>query len=98
MHDEPIDLSALDPARDEVRWRGIAARVADRGRELRTLRRTVARRGAVALVVAAAAGLALWLSAPAPQPDVPANPSLLDWATRDVSASDVLALGAGHAQ
>jgi len=95
MEPEPdrIDLSVLDPGR----WDDVAARVAQRGRELRRLRRAVLRRGIVAVVVAAAAALALWFGAPkreAPRP----RGDILEWATRDVTADDVLQLGGSHAQ
>jgi len=90
---EPIDLSALDPSR-EPRWDAAVARVAQRARDLRRLRRTVVRRGIAAGVLVAAAALMLWL---APRPRPPAEPSLLDWAVRDVTADDVLALGGNDA-
>src|SRR5512143_552094 len=65
MEPEPdrIDLSSLDPSRDAERWDAVASRVATRAIELRRLRRAVVRRGTVAVVLAAAAGLALWFSA-----------------------------------
>jgi hypothetical protein len=88
-----VDLSPLDPGD----WAARASKVAARGLELRRLRRTVVRRGAVALVLAAA-GLVILLSAPR-RTEVPRpHADLLDWAVRDVSPADVLDLEVSHAQ
>ena len=59
---EPIDLSALDPSRDRAHWDAAIAHVADRAVVLARLRRRITRRGAIAVGLAAAAVLALWLS------------------------------------
>lgn len=104
MEPEPerIDLAVLDPTRDAQRFDGAVARIAQRAIELRRLRRAVMRRGIVAVAVAMAAGLLLWFSAP--RREVPEQPraqqrqDILDWAVRDVQASDVLELGGSHAQ
>jgi hypothetical protein len=102
MEPEPdrIDLAVLDPARDAVRFDATVARIASRALELRCLRRAVVRRGALAFAVAMAAALVLWFSAPrrATPPPRATSPDLLDWATRDVGANDVLDLGGSHAQ
>ncbi len=96
---DPIDLAILDPSREPARFDATVARVAHRAIELRRMRRTVVRRGAIACAVAMAAALVLWFSAPRRQPPAQARePDLLDWATRDVGASDVLELGGSHAQ
>lgn len=94
---EPLDLSVLDPARDSARWDRTIARVADRARELRRLRRMVARRGAVAVMLAAAAALALWFTAPRRHPVEPTRSSILDWAVRDVEPNELLEIGGGDA-
>ena len=96
---DPIDLTALDPTRDGIRFDATVARVAQRALELRKLRRALVRRGVVAFAVAMAAALLLWFSAPRREPDPqPHSPDLLDWATRDVRPDDVLELGGGYAQ
>jgi hypothetical protein len=66
MEPEPdlVDLSAIDPSRDELRWRHAIGSVAARAIARRALRRKLLWRGAVVAVVAAAAGAMLWLSAP----------------------------------
>ena len=95
---DPIDLSSLDPTRDAARFDATVARVATRAIELRRLRRAVVRRGFVALAVAMAAALLLWFTAPRRDaPRAASGTDMLDWATRDVSASDVLELGGPHA-
>jgi hypothetical protein len=96
--DEPVDLSALDPKRDAVRFDAQVARIAQRAIELRRLRRVVVRRGVTAFAIAMAAGLALWFASPKRVAMPVRHPDLLDWATRDVDASDVLQLGGSHAQ
>lgn len=108
MEPEPdrIDLSVLDPTRDAARFAAVSARIAQRAIELRRLRRAVMRRGLVAVTVAMAAGLILWLSAPRPHLTVrdhgvagdPQPRDILDWALRDVQPGDVLELGGSHAQ
>lgn len=92
----PIDLAVLDPTRDPTRFDGAVARIAQRAIELRRLRRAVMRRGIVAVAVAMAAGLLLWFSAPRREAHVQPRAhqqDILDWALRDVQASDVLELG-----
>jgi hypothetical protein len=99
MEPEPIDLSSLDPTRDQARFDATVARIAERAIELRRLRRAVVRRGAIAFAVAMAAALLLWFSAPRREAAPPSRGvDILDWATRDVQASDVLELGGSHAQ
>jgi hypothetical protein len=93
---EPVDLTALDPSRDEARWERAIASVAARGLERRRLRRAVVRRGAVAVVLAAAAGIAVWWAAPKPEPE--RRGDLLEWGVRDVDASEVLGLGGNDAR
>ena len=93
MDEQPIDLSVLDPRPTDA----LVARIAQRAIELRRLRRAVVRRGVTALAIAMAAGIVLWLAAPK-RHAVARPPDLLDWATRDVSADDVLGLGGNHAQ
>ena len=95
MEPEPdkVDLSSLDPARAAPRWNAAITSVAARGL---ARRRRLVRRGMVAVIVAAAAGALLWFSAPRHAP--PPRPSVLDWATRDVGAEDVLSLGGSYAQ
>ena len=89
MEPEPerIDLSALDPSRDAAGWERRIASVVERAR----VRRRIVRRGALAVSLAAAAAITLWLLAP-PRASVQPR-DLLDWATRDVGADDVLNLG-----
>ena len=100
MEAEPVDLSSLDPTRDAAHFDATVARIAQRAIELRRLRRAVVRRGGIAFVVAMAAALVLWFSAPRRAAPPAAAPSvdILDWATRDVHASDLLELGGLHAQ
>jgi hypothetical protein len=101
MEPEPdsIDLSSLDPARDHARFDATVTRIAERAIELRRLRRAVMWRGAIAFAVAMAAALLLWFSAPRRESPAPSRSvDMLDWATRDVHASDVLELGGSHAQ
>ena len=93
---EKLDLSALDPARDP-HWERTLTRVAERARELRAFRRAVVRRGAVAFVLAAAAAITLWLSAPRREP-VHHGHALLDWAVHDVDPGELLGMGANDAQ
>jgi hypothetical protein len=97
MEPEPerVDLSSLDPSRDAERWQRAVASVAARGQERRRLRRAIVRRGAVAVVLAAAAGIAMWWSAPRPQP-IAESPDILDWAVRDVQPNEVLGIGVGQ--
>ena len=94
MDDQPIDLSVLDPRPTDA----TVARIAQRAIALRRLRRVVVRRGITALAIAMAAGIALWLAAPKRHVESRRTPDLLDWATRDVGADDVLGLGGNHAQ
>jgi hypothetical protein len=93
MDEQPIDLSVLDPHPTDA----TVARIAQRAIELRRFRRAIVRRGVSALAIAMAAGIALWLAAPKRSVETHA-PDLLDWATRDVGADDVLGLGGTHAQ
>ena len=94
MDDQPIDLGAL--AIPPARFDAAVAHIAQRAQELRRFRRAVIRRGVTALVLATAAGIALWLSAP--DRAAPGSNEVLDWATRGVTAEDVLSLGGSHAQ
>ena len=99
MEPEPerVDLSPLDPSRDKIKWETKSARIATRAAELRVLRRKVVRRAAVAVVLSAAAGITLWLSAPRPRA-AHAQRDVLDWATRDnVDPYELLDLGGAHA-
>jgi hypothetical protein len=98
MAEQPVDLSVLDPRRNEARFDAAVSRIAQRAIELRRLRRAVVRRGITALAIAMAAGLVLWFAAPKRNAVAPRSPDLLDWATRDVGANDVLGLGGSHAQ
>jgi hypothetical protein len=63
---DPVDLSALDPARDPDRWNAMIAKTAARAAARReaSLSRTLARWGAPAFVLAAAAAVTIWLLAP----------------------------------
>ena len=93
----PVDLSPIAPRHDDA----VYARVAARAIELRKLRRAVVRRGAVAVVLAAAAGLLFWLSAP--HREVRAQPhargDILELGMRgDVDPYELLDLGGSHAQ
>jgi len=98
MEPEPeIDLQALDPSRDAVAWERRIATVASRALASHRRRNRALRRGAIALMLASACGLAVWWSAPRHAPPR-AGADLLDWAIGDVDASDVLALEAGHAR
>ncbi len=79
-----IDLSPLDPGN----WQRKSAALAARALEMRRVRRTVVVRGMTALAVSAAAALALWFSAPSPepqhaQPAASPSPDLFDWAIQD---------------
>ena len=105
MEPEPepdrVDLSPLDPSRDKVKWQASSTRIATRAAELRKLRRKVVRRAAFAVVLSAAAGITLWLSAPKPrQHHAVRGGDMLDWATRDnVDPYELLELTGGrHAQ
>jgi hypothetical protein len=106
MEPEPepdrVDLSPLDPSRDKIKWQTSSARIATRAAELRKLRRKVVRRAAFAVVLSAAAGITLWLSAPKPRHTRATHHrqgDMLDWATRDnVDPYELLDLGVGHAQ
>ncbi len=71
-----IDLSPLDPGN----WQRKSAALAARARQMRRVRRTVVVRGMTAL--------ALWFSAPSPepqhaQPAASSSPDLFDWAIQD---------------
>ncbi|HET9987289.1 MAG TPA: hypothetical protein VFQ65_02195 [Kofleriaceae bacterium] len=92
-----IDLRVLDPSRDPAAWERRVEHVANRALAAYRQRNRALRRGAIALVLASACGLAVWWSAPRHAPPR-ANADLLDWAVGDVDASDVLALEAGHAR
>jgi hypothetical protein len=94
--DEPIDLAVLDPCGNPAQFDATVSRIAQRAIELRRFRRAVVRRGMLALGLAMAAGVALWFAAPKRQ--TAREPDLLDWATRDIGAADVLGLGGEHAQ
>ena len=95
-----VNLSSLDPSRDKVKWETKSARIATRAAELRLLRRKVVRRAAFAVVLSAAAGIALWLSAPKQRTHEHAQRGdVFDWATRDnVDPYELLEMGGGHAQ
>jgi hypothetical protein len=96
MAPEPeIDLQALDPSRDAAAWEQRIATVAGRALANHRRRERALRRGALALVLGAACGLAVWWSAPHREPP---HADLLYWATTDVSATDVLGLETGHAR
>ena len=100
MEPEPdrIDFSSLDPTANP-RWDGAIASVVARGRAQRRLRKAVLRRGAIAVVLAAAAGITVWLSAPRTDPaPPPSHADILDWAVGNVSPSAVLDLGGDHAR
>jgi hypothetical protein len=98
MEPEPeIDLQALDPSRDAVAWERRITSVASRALASHRGRQRALRRGAIALVLASACGLAVWWSAPRHAP-AHARADLLEWAIGDVDASDVLALEASHAR
>ena len=95
---DPVDLSILDPKRDAVGFERTASRIVQRALELRRFRRAVIRRGVTAVVVAAAAGLALWLSAPRREPVARSAEGILGWAVRDANPDEVLGLGGPYAQ
>ena len=100
MEPEPdrIDFGSLDPAASPT-WDRTVASVAARGAEQRRLRRTIVRRGIAAVVLAAAAGIIVWLSAPHRDPAPQHRADILDWAVGDVSPNAVLQLGGNdHAQ
>jgi hypothetical protein len=91
---EKIELSVLDPGGWERKAVAIAAQAARRSR----LRRRVVRRGAIAVVLAAAAAIAVWLGAPEREPTPRTRSDLLDWAVRDVQPSEVLGIGDNDAR
>jgi hypothetical protein len=96
---QPVDLSPLAPPHTDA----IYARVAARAMELRKLRRAVVRRGAVAMVLASAAAVVFWLSAPRHDASVHTDPArsrdILDLGMRgDVDPFELLDLGGSHAQ
>jgi len=107
MDDDPVDLSALDPARDPVRWNtlvaGVAARAAARRRP--SFARALTGLGIPAFALAAAAALAIWLFAPARgAPPITAetyseSDGLAGWALRgDPDGAGLLSsLGGSHA-
>jgi hypothetical protein len=95
--DDAIDLSELDPKRAGARFDAAVARVAARGRELMQLRRALVRRGVVGVVLVAAAGLALWLSAPR-RPERAQGNELLGWALRDPQPAEILGVGGSYAR
>jgi hypothetical protein len=90
---EKIDLSVLDPSRNAQRWDQLSARVTQRALELHELRRVVSRRGAVTIVLAAAAVFAFWWTTPRPVPR--GSDDILSWAVRDADPSELLRMG-GH--
>ena len=102
MPAEPaVDLTSLAPRHTDA----VYARVAARALELRKLRRAVVRRGAIAAVLAAAAAVVFYLSAPRHDASISssARPSrsgdLLDFGMRaDVDPFELLDLGGTHAQ
>ena len=96
-----VDLSSLAPRHDDA----VYARIAARAVELRRLRRAVVRRGAVAVVLAAAAALVFWLSAPPQAPRMTTHEhagsrgDLLELGMRtDVDPYELFDLGGSHAQ
>lgn len=98
MAREPeIDLRVLDPSRDPAAWERRVESVANRALAAYRQRNRALRRGAIALVLASACGLAVWWSAPRHEP-AHARGDLLEWAVGNVDASDVLALEASHAR
>src|SRR5512140_747229 len=110
MDDDPVDLSALDPARDPVRWNALVAGVAARAARAATRRRASLARaltgyGIPAFALAAAAALAIWLLAPARgEPPITAetyseSDGLAGWALRgDPDGAGLLSsLGGSHA-
>jgi len=91
---EKVDLSALDlPG-----WDRKIASVSRRAFEQRRLRRAVVRRGAIAVVLAAAAAIAVWFGAPKREAVAYAHADLLEWAVRDALPSEVLGLGGNDAR
>jgi hypothetical protein len=87
MEPERIDFSPLDRGD----WQRKSAALAARALELRRLRRTVVVRGSVALGLAMAAAMLLWLFAPKPAAPAPTQtPSVLDWAMHDTDPTEVL--------
>ena len=101
MPEPAVDLTPLAPRHSDA----VYARVAARAIELRKLRRAVVRRGAIAVVLAAAAAVDFYLSAPRHDANISsARPSrgggdLLDLGLRgDVDPFELLDLGGTHAQ
>jgi hypothetical protein len=75
MNDERIDLSSLDPSRDEARWNRrielIAARAAAAGRRRLTVAQQLRTWMRPALAIAASVALVSWLGALASRPSEP---------------------------
>ena len=94
---ESVDLSPLAPPHSDA----VYARVTARAMELRKLRRAVVRRGVIAVVLATAAAIVFWLSAPPrhePVREMPAH-DVLDLGMRvHVDPYELLELGGSHAQ
>jgi hypothetical protein len=98
MESEPekVDLSILDPLRgdprrDGARWDRMSARITARALELRRLRQIVSRRGAVTVVLAAAAVFAFWWTTP--KPVLRGESDILSWAVRDADPGELLRIG-----
>ena len=85
--EDRIDLAPLDPGD----WAKKSAALAARALEQRRFRRAVVVRGMTALALSAAAALALWFSAPSPQParSTASSPDLLNW-TMTTDPTEVL--------
>jgi hypothetical protein len=90
MEDEPIDFAALDPSRDELRWRrtvdGLAARAVEQRRGRHAFERQLLRWARPVLVVAACLCILAWtatfLGDPAGEEGTasPASLTLANWA------------------
>ncbi len=105
MQDEPIDFSALDPSRDELRWRrtveGVVARALDERRRRQAVERELLRWARPVLAAAACLCLLVWtalfIAAPTQQESgaSPASLTLASWAADHhmPEPGDLLTLG-----
>ena len=101
MDDDRIDLSPLDPSRDQLRWERMVRAVAARGRASRSLPeavlRDLVRLARPVLAVAAALALVAWLPSlvGSPRAEVKAtDPTLAAaWADSASEAAQLFAAG-----
>jgi hypothetical protein len=104
MNDDRIDLSPLDPTRDELRWERMVRSVAARGRASRSLPEAVlldlVRRARPALAAAAVLALCAWLPSlfgtPRAEPRAMDPTLALAWSDSPSEAAQLFSAGGSH--